>query len=1793
MTGFVIAGTWTRRIAIAVVPALAGLGLAATPAAAVTSPTVVSLTFTDGHTSQYDYARPVLQAHGMKASFYVASAWVDAGSNSSMVAYQLRNLYRDGDEIGGMGKDHKSLTDTSTTAAYKQAQVCDDKARLTQLGLDPQTFAYPQAAVDAAAKQIVQGCGYRAGRTIGGLAATSSPYAESIPPTDAYNVRTANFPTGAITLSTLQAAVNAASSHGGGWLPMSFTQVCHQGASTYSTCMASSKAIDDVVFSQFLDWLQATGQTGGAPVSTTVRTVRDVMGAPIQPPMSADPTTVALTFNDGNVTQYKYARPLLKSNNLNATFYVPTNWIDKSFAATMAWWQLDDLYRDGNELGGMGRDHKDLTDSATTTEYKTAQVCDDRQRLVQQGYDPQTFDYPAGAYNAAAKSIVQGCGYAAARASGGLSATGPTYAETVPPKDSLAVRTSNTTGSGPLSLANLENAVTGAAAHGGGLVPLSLTQVCHQGASDYTTCMQSFKPVDDAVLGQFLAWLKNAGQAGGAPAGTQVKTLRDALGIAAGPVLDTRPLAVSVTFDDSDESQFATLGMLNQHNMHATYFINTGAGHMGLSWSQVQSIAAAGNDIGGHTLSHIDMTLPDYSFDRKYHEVCDNRADLFAHGYNPVSFAYPFGSYDDVATGILRHCGYQSGRRAGGINSDGPTYSETVPASNAFVVRTLFRAETTPLQLSDLTTGVEAAANHGGGWLPLVFHEVCYQGTSDYSSCMQSYKPIDSQVLSDFLDYLSTSAPTGTSVKDVAEVLGGGQTVPVVSVSSPSPGQANVAGNAAVSGSAASDGGSVSVAVYAGQYVTDTPLMTFNATNNSGAWSATPASPLADGTYTVQANQARSGLTGHSVPVTFTVAAAPADTTAPVVTVTAPVNGSTVKSATPLLSGTGGQTVGDNSSVSVTVYAGSTATGTPVQTTASAVAADGSWSTAASTMPDGTYNVQATQGDAAGNTGTSNTSTFTVDTTPADTTAPVVAVTAPVNGSTVKSATPLLSGTGGQTVGDNSSVTVQVYSGATATGSAVQTATATLGTDGSWSTAASTLPDGTYTVQASQSDAAGNTGTNAVTFTVNTTPADTTAPVVTLTAPADGATVKSATPTVSGTGGQATGDSTSVTVQVYSGGTATGTPVQTTTATIAADGSWSKTATTLPDGTYTGQATQSDAAGNTGTSNAVTFTVNTTPVDSTAPVVTLTAPADGATVKSATPTVSGTGGQVTGDSTSVTVQVYSGGTATGAPVQTTTATVAADGSWSKAASTLPDGPYTVQATQSDAAGNTGTSSAVTFTVDTTPADTTAPAVAITAPADGATVKSATPTVSGTGGQAAGDNATVSVKVYSGSSATGTPVQTTTATVAADGSWSKAASTLPDGTYTVQATQSDAAGNTGASAVTFTVDTTPADTTAPAVAITAPADGSTLPSATPTVTGTGGTANTDNITLTLKVYAGSTATGTPVQTTTATIAADGSWSKMASTLPDGTYTVQATQSDTAGNTGTSTPVTFTVDTTAPAVAITSPTAGAKLSTSTAAVSGTAGNSVGDNATVSLRVYTGSTATGTPSQVLTSAVQSAGSWSANVTGLVAGTYTVTATQADSVGNSRTSAAVTFTVSATVTSVAPAVLGQGAAQQVVKINGTGFVANSTVAISGTGLTYTVTSVKAAVITLSLSVASLADVGARDITVTKPDGGRGTCSGCFTVTAGPKVTSVAPSSLKRGTTTTVTILGSGFDSSSRVTLSGLDLTQSKLTLVNPGKLTVSVKVGATAATGGRSVTVTNGDGGTDTLVSGLTITT
>jgi peptidoglycan/xylan/chitin deacetylase (PgdA/CDA1 family) len=492
------------------------------PTAQAAARTVVSLTFNDGFVSQYDYARPVLNQADVPATFYVASSWVDNRATGFIASWQLDQLYRDGHEIGGMGREHKNLTvtyesDPAADLAYKRDQVCGDRQRLAELGYDPWTFAYPEAATDAAAQAIVRDCGYLSGRVSGGLGGPPPPYAESLPPANAYAVHTANEPPGPITLANLQEAVTTAMNNGGGWLPFAFNRVCHQGEPDYSTCMGTFRPIDDTVLAAFLSWLDTQPDV-------SVSTVRSVMGAPSPPPLPPRPTLVSLTFDDGLKSQLRAANEVLNPRNVDGTFFVNTGAIDRREAGAVTWNQLSTVRAGGHEIGGHTLDHVNLVGLPAAE--ATRQVCNDRARLIQRGYNPVSFAYPEAAFDAQSEAIVQSCGYQSGRTGGSVLPEGPHYAETLPPFDPYATRVLGTTDNRPMTLAWLRSAVTAADMHGGGWVQILFHQVCFRLSFEYNQCMSGFRPVDSATLRNFVLWVQRD-----APAGVEFATVQEAMSV--------------------------------------------------------------------------------------------------------------------------------------------------------------------------------------------------------------------------------------------------------------------------------------------------------------------------------------------------------------------------------------------------------------------------------------------------------------------------------------------------------------------------------------------------------------------------------------------------------------------------------------------------------------------------------------------------------------------------------------------------------------------------------------------------------------------------------------------------------------------------------------------------------------------------------------------------------------------------------------------------------------------------------------------------------------------------------------------------------------------------------------------------------------------------------------------------------------------------------------------------------------------------------------------------------------
>ncbi len=716
---------------------------------------------------------------------------------------------------------------------------------------------------------------------------------------------------------------------------------------------------------------------------------------------------------------------------------------------------------------------------------------------------------------------------------------------------------------------------------------------------------------------------------------------------------------------------------------------------------------------------------------------------------------------------------------------------------------------------------------------------------------------------------------------------------------------------------------------------------------------------------------------------------------APIVTIDSPLSGSSTNNQMPLFTGTTNDIINQ---VTLNIYAGTAVAGTPVTLTSLPLQLEGTWSlTPPSPLADGTYTAVATQTNLLMETGTSAPPvTFTVDTSRPEVS--LAAVPSPTNDST-----PSFSGSAGVAAGDDPSVTLKIYPGESASGSAVRKVEVAP-TGATWTAGpVEELPDGTYTAKAVQEDLAGNTGVSeAVTFTV-----DTTAPAVAITAPANGAYLNSSVPTFSGNAGNANGDEPSVRLNIYTGASASG-PHQTISISRHGTSSWTESeGPQLPDGTYTAQAEQEDLAGNTGKSSPHTFTV-----DTSRPEVSLAAVPS--PTNDSTPSFSGSAGVAAGDDPSVTLKIYPGESISGSAVQTVE--VAPTGAtWTAGlVGALPDGTYTAQAVQEDLAGNTGVSEAVTFTVDTT-----APAVAITSPANDAFLKNSKPTFSGNAGVASGDGLSVTLSIYEGASVSGSPAQTIPITLS-DGSWTTGSTgpQLPDGTYTAQAEQQDLAGNIGKSSPhTFTIKTKSPVVTLNAAGLVHRGAKLATRDATPSFSGSAATASDDSKSVTLNIYSGTSASGAPVQEPVTVTEAGGTWSASPTNdLADGTYTAQAEQEDLAGNTGVSASSTFTVDTAPPHITLTSPAGGSSTTGGSQRVEGSAGTAEGDLPGVTIQLFAGATiGSQAPLESIVVDASKSGSWSAVLAGLNAGVYTVRAEQSDDVGNLGVSATRTFVLTA----------------------------------------------------------------------------------------------------------------------------------------------------------------------------------
>ncbi|HFI9209109.1 TPA: Ig-like domain-containing protein [Escherichia coli] len=729
-----------------------------------------------------------------------------------------------------------------------------------------------------------------------------------------------------------------------------------------------------------------------------------------------------------------------------------------------------------------------------------------------------------------------------------------------------------------------------------------------------------------------------------------------------------------------------------------------------------------------------------------------------------------------------------------------------------------------------------------------------------------------------------------------------------------------------------------------------------------GSWTTTvPAadlSALRDGDATVQASV--STINGNTASATHAYSV---DATAPTLAINTIATDDILNAAeagNPLTI-SGSSTAEAGQTVTVTLN-GVTYTGT--------VQADGSWSVSVPTadlsnLTASQYTVSASVSDKAGNPATA-THGLAVDLT-----VPVLTINT-VSGDDIINAAEhgqalVISGssTGGE-AGDVITVTLNS-----------KTYTTTLDAAGNWSVGVplsdvTALGSGPQTITATITDAAGNSDDASRTVTVNLT-----APTIGINTIADddviNATEKGADLQITGTSNQPVGTTITVTLNG-----------QNYTATTDSSGNWSATVpasavSALGEANYTVTANVTDTAGN---SNSASHNVL---VNSALPAVTINAVATDDIINAAeagnAQTISG---QVTGAAQGDTVTVTLGG-------NTYTATVQANLSWSVSVpaadiQALGNGDLTINASVTNGVGNTGSGSR-DITIDAN-----LPGLRVDTVAGDDVINSlehsqALVITGSSTGLTAGTALTVVINNV-----------TYAATVLADGTWNLGVpaadvSNWPAGTVDITVSGTNSAGTTSTithpvtvdlAAVAITINTLSGDDVINAVE-----KGETL-----VVSGS-----------TSGVEAGQTVTVTfGGKNYTTTVEANGSWTVNVppadlAALPDGAGNVQASVSNINGNNAQADRA-YSVDATAPLVTINTIASDDILNVSEAGagitISGTTTAQAGQTLTVTLNNNTYQTT-----------VQADGTWSVNVpaadlSGLTASSYTVTATVSDKAGN-----------------------------------------------------------------------------------------------------------------------------------------------------------------------------------------------
>ena len=182
--------------------------------------------------------------------------------------------------------------------------------------------------------------------------------------------------------------------------------------------------------------------------------------------------------------------------------------------------------------------------------------------------------------------------------------------------------------------------------------------------------------------------------------------------------------------------------------------------------SQVLSLQADGQEVGGHTQTHPDLTT--LSTADQTTEIAGGRQDLISTGVTPAeTFVYPYGTFTATTQQIVQQAGYLAAR------SVSPDYNNRNASLYGLLAESIY-SDTTPAQVENWID--QAVANKQ--WLIIVFHPIL----ADLTNELYGMTPTNFQTI---VNYLKTkNIPVLTMDQGAALIRNRTNSAPVATNSS-------------------------------------------------------------------------------------------------------------------------------------------------------------------------------------------------------------------------------------------------------------------------------------------------------------------------------------------------------------------------------------------------------------------------------------------------------------------------------------------------------------------------------------------------------------------------------------------------------------------------------------------------------------------------------------------------------------------------------------------------------------------------------------------------------------------------------------------------------------------------------------------------------------------------------------------------------------------------------------------------------------------------------------------------